>query len=575
MKIDMFNIDDFVELNHCQEVTNPIFWQANKLPTDDGLFSYEIFGSTEEDRKNRYAYIDLKGNYLHPIVYGMLSSRMGSLKDVVSGNRSAIIDPNGKIKVVPDNTPGAGSGLQFIYDNFEKINWLTELEENEIDSIDKKTRLRFLKNLKKEEFFVRKWLVIPAYYREERADTLSLGDQLNGMYKDLISSTRSMRMGFSFDIFGDVTRLKIQELLLKIYKVTMGPVNGKSFDIKSGEFKGNSKNSLLKRHLIGKTIDYGAYTVIVAPLISDSKSPERTPVPFGYAGITLISCVGLFKPFFVHELSEILNDLLYKFAEGNKKNIKNIDLNQYTSNEIERIISRFIKSSSERFYPITCEYTDINGEESVGCYILREYKSEADARADRPSTVRVITYADLFYISAMNIVKNKHVLITRHPITNNKNIYPARVLVKSTSRTRDIYIGIPGLDDRNVNYTYTHYNEYPYILPMAYQLSSNDSSDPDLDFANEIFTKEKKYPDAYYEFIGTTIIGNTVLKSLGADYDGDCIFIRGLFSVQANEEAEKIIYAKSNILGANGTPIRGLSKVGKDCVVSLYEFTKE
>ena len=50
------------------------------------------------------------------------------------------------------------------WNNYRSFKRLSELEESEIDSLDKKSRLRFLRSLKKEEFFVRKWLVLPAYY---------------------------------------------------------------------------------------------------------------------------------------------------------------------------------------------------------------------------------------------------------------------------------------------------------------------------------------------------------------------------------------------------------------------------
>ena len=230
MKLDMFDIDEFIRLNHCKEVTSPVMFEYNKTYTEDGILSYEIFGYTEEERKNKFGYIDLRGNYLHPIVYNMISKRMGSLKYIITGEKYGVIK-NKKIEVVPEDFPGAETGLKFIYDHFEEINWIDELEESEIDSLDKKSRLKFLRSLKKEEFFVRKWLVLPAYYREEAADRSTLGEDINKVYKNLVAMTRSLRMGFSFDIFGDQTRLKIQNTILQLYQMTMGPVTGKSLNL--------------------------------------------------------------------------------------------------------------------------------------------------------------------------------------------------------------------------------------------------------------------------------------------------------------------------------------------------------
>ena len=64
------------------------------------------------------------------------------------------------------------------------------------------------------------------------------------------------------------------------------------------------------------------------------------------------------------------------------------------------------------------------------------------------------------------------------------------------------------------------------------------------------------------------------IKSLGADYDGDMMFFRGLFTKEANEEAAKMIWKKTNWFSADGSLSRGLTKISKDCTLSLYELTK-
>lgn len=552
MQLDMFNIDDFVRLNHVQEVKNPIFFQANKMPTPDGLLSYDIFGYSEEERKNIFGYIDLRDHYIHPVVYSLLANGMSTIKSVINGEKYAVIS-NGKITAVPEGTTNSGTGLEFLYENYERINWINEFEEEEISSLDKKTRLKFLRSLKKDEFFVTKWLVIPPFYREESAENRSLGDVLNQLYKDLISATKSMKMGFGFDIFGNQTRRKIQGLIKQIYDVTMGPISGKSLDLNTSELKGNAKNSLLKRHLVGKTLDYGVLTVITAPQISDAKDINSMPIPFGYAGVTIPSCVALFKPFFIHEVGNILEYIFTDFVKENSKIIKKIDHNQFSSSAIDKILTRFVKSSSERFDPIVIEYTDNNGDIISLRIPITEYYSKEDANNEKNGYTRPLTYMDLIFIAANDCLKDKHVLVTRHPVTNNKNIYPAKVKVLSTARTREVYMY--RLNPSAITNEPVLYKEYPYIYS----------------FDNPSINK----PDPYYEIVGTSLIGNAVLKSLGGDYDGDTVFLRGLFSIQANQEAAKMIKEKSNVLGADGSPIRGLSKIGKDCTVAIYELTKD
>ena len=59
------------------------------------------------------------------------------------------------------------------------------------------------------------------------------------------------------------------------------------------------------------------------------------------------------------------------------------------------------------------------------------------------------------------------------------------------------------------------------------------------------------------------------------DYDGDMLYMRGLFTKEANQEAKRIISAKSNILGASGEPTRGINAIGKEASIALFELTKE
>ena len=55
------------------------------------------------------------------------------------------------------------------------------------------------------------------------------------------------------------------------------------------------------------------------------------------------------------------------------------------------------------------------------------------------------------------------------------------------------------------------------------------------------------------------------------DYDGDTISVRGVFTQEANIEAEKLIYSKKNLLDNSGKNIRSL---GKEAILGLYCLTK-
>ena len=92
-----------------------------------------------------------------------------------------------------------------------------------MESIDRKKRLKFLESLTKEEFFVRKWLVIPPFFRAVNTEDRTMGDNINKLYTELISRTNSMDIGAGFGMFGAQSKYRIQQLLLEIYLETIRP----------------------------------------------------------------------------------------------------------------------------------------------------------------------------------------------------------------------------------------------------------------------------------------------------------------------------------------------------------------
>ena len=79
---DLLDIEKFIRINNLQEVTNPIYLNKN-VPTPDGVLSYEIFGSSQESRKQKMAYIDLHGHYMYPIAALKLASYDRTLSKVL------------------------------------------------------------------------------------------------------------------------------------------------------------------------------------------------------------------------------------------------------------------------------------------------------------------------------------------------------------------------------------------------------------------------------------------------------------------------------------------------------------
>ena len=56
---------------------------------------------------------------------------------------------------------------------------------------------------------------------------------------------------------------------------------------------------MIRKHLLGKTIDFTASNVITAAEVSAAERPEDMPTTFGYSSFPLATLVSLFNPFFV------------------------------------------------------------------------------------------------------------------------------------------------------------------------------------------------------------------------------------------------------------------------------------
>ena len=71
-------------------------------------------------------------------------------------------------------------------------------------------------------------------------------------------------------------------------------------------------------------------------------------------------------------------------------------------------------------------------------------------------------------------------------------------------------------------------------------------------------------------FVDSVRMCNLFLNGIGGDYDGDTTSNAGLYSIEANEEAERVMKSKFNLIGLGGTPIR---EAGNEAFQALYSLT--
>lgn len=505
MKINFLDVDSFIKRNKCVEITNSIFFNFGNIPTEDGLFSYEIFGQMGSDkRKETFAYIDLKKKFLHPVTYKIVTSMNRKLIQCINGTKYFSI--NNKGEIIEDPEKGQ-TGIKFLYDNWEKIKW------TKTESFTRDDKVTILQKENKDKLFIDKILVIPPFIRDfqptENNERIDKVEAINDMYAKIIRFCQSSD-DFGFSFLSYTNDALVQDLLIEIYEFCTSQLA--------------RKTGMIHQALLGKSVDYATRSVISCPMVN-SNTWEKTQLKFGYTGVPLSQVVALFYPFFVYEIQtwfeNNLDSINDKLRQQNIQ-IKNI-MEQFDEEHIKKIMLSYIKNHESRFDQL---YLKADDGKNIP---LKLYENDLG----RPFTV-----TDLLYIVSQDVIQNKHVYVTRYPVTSFQSIYPSRIKVLTTQKTVEQRLGNK------------YFEEYPLIL-KEYPYKRNGVDVKDI-------------------FIDTVRVHNCYLTSLGADYDGDTISLRAVFTQEANAEAEELINSKSYYLDNNAKLTRVLKN---EAIQALYSLT--
>ncbi|WP_300943958.1 hypothetical protein [uncultured Duncaniella sp.] len=509
---DLMNVDDFVRINNLPKCTDPIFIDRN-VPTAGGVLSYQIFGTSQSDRRTRMAYIDLAPyHYMNPLAAQKLASYDRTLsKCLYSQGRYRL--ENGQL--VEDYENG-DSGPEFLYQIWGKV------KVKDKDTVVTKEIQDFFE-MDRSLLFITKLPVIPAFLRDLNTSGAGGGSNirkssnvLNSMYSSIIAYTQTLNTYTdTFTHMSRVSQSRVQTLICDIYSEMM--IN---------KVKGSpSKFGMLRRSMQGKNVSYAARLVISSPILRKD-SFEDVQVKFGYAVVPLAYCLSCFFPFMVQRLKRFFDAM---FIEGGKvpvivdgKVAYQTYPGSYDENEITKMISRYLYSPNTRFDPVMTP-PDASGVRHKLALTGRFHKS--DTTISRPATV-----TDIMYIVAKQVVADKHVFVTRYPLDNYNGQFPVKIEISTTVKTMPATIGE------------TFYQFFP--------VCEGDPSNA---------------------FVDTLQFSNTMLAMIGGDYDGDQVTLRPVYSKEANAECEARIKSPAYVLNIEGGFMRGITK---DFALCCYNLTR-
>ena len=522
-KLDILDPERFIKTNDVQEVTNPVYFVRKGVPTDDGLLSNTIFGITTEERANKYAYIDLTEWFLHPLIYKLWVRMDNRIREIVHGTKKFSINSAGDF--IEDEENGS-NGVKFLKDNIDKI----KIKRSESHTRD--TNIKFIMD-NKDKIFIKKWIVIPAYYRDvnTEANHIEVGE-LNRLYNLLLIAVRSLKETADYGLsMSSAAKGRVQELLLDIYNWL------------SKEPNIYGKRGIIKRAVMSKTADYASRLVLSAPNLRVEKL-EDLMVDLDHSAVPLASlCTNLYpyvvfwiRRFFENEFS---GSAMYPYLSKDDGQIHYVKVKdpliEFSDNRIKKELDRFIHGYSNRFIPI-----EVPNEENRKIYMVfkgRQLNAENATQEEilkTPLVGRRLTWCDLIYMACVECSADKSILITRYPMDSYFNQFPSKIVVASTKDTEPIW------------YDNKFYKHYPKIR------------------------KEDIGQDTSNKFIDTLNICNLYLGAIGGDYDGDQVTVKAAYSIEANKELQKHMDSTAHFISLGGVNVRTSSN---EAIQAIYNMT--
>jgi len=399
----------------------------------EGLFSTTIFGDIGTEYRSRtFAYIDLKIEILHPLIYHSIIKLKSFYKQILEGSSTAIWDSKEK-EFIKDNSDKANTGYEFF------MNHITELVFKETSSPRRNYLIKlFKKSLKEETYKFRYLLVLPAGLRDYTVDKNGTPqeDEINSYYRKLMfqSSTIDPHISKKTPEIYDSIRFSLQKNSLDLFEYIKSLLEG--------------KHKLILGKWLTRKIFNTTRNVFSAPI--EKSNNINDPNRLGYNDC-FIGLYQFLKNLIPKSVYEIKNKYLSQiFIEGNnfayltnaktlkKERIENFkfqkEFDTWTSMEgIEKIIANF-QNLDIRHLPIKLN----GGKHYLGLiYNDGTYFKFLQDIDDVPDTldkkhVSPITLAEFFYISLYELSGRYPTLVTRYPITGYGSIFPTMMKLKTT-----------------------------------------------------------------------------------------------------------------------------------------------
>ena len=551
LRISPLNAPQFIKVNELEEIDDPIFFARSNMPTEKGLLSNEIFGITKEDRTTIFAYIHLAGEtFMHPLAYKIWSKLDSNIPSCIGEIDTFKLDKETG-KLVSD--PNGENGIKFLQKIIKTINFKNN------KSAKRLVKTTFLEKYR-EKLFIDDFIVIPAGYRD--VDTESSGNigvgEINKMYNAIIRDCKALKESDDYGLsLNGSLRLRIQKNIVAVYDFICFGRDTKGVDSQASGL--SRKLGLIRRAGMKKSFDWGARLVICTQNLRKENLSDIL-IDLDSIGLPLAAICANYYPYMIFWIRTWFeNNLTDKedilVVDPKKKSAVRGELQDwreyYSDERIKQELDRFLHGSSTRLNAIEAPVSDEYKRKNTKAYLMfkgymvpdeavaNQYEKQDSPIADEEYMKfsiqeRPLTWCDLFYRAAMDVTKDRTVLVSRFPIDSYYNQYPAKVKVVSTNETEPMIING------------TFFKLYPKIR---------------IEDINQ---------DTSNKFVDVALPNNVRLDSIGGDFDGDTVSSKAVYSIESNDELLKAINSKKHYISLGGENIMYTSK---ECIQSLYNLT--
>jgi len=514
------------------EVTDmQIFDNTNNFH-QKGLFSTTLFGNVGTSfRNSTFAYIDLKTEILHPLIYFTVISLKAFYKQILEGVVLAKWDDKTK-SFIKSNEEEARTGYSFFMEYITQLRFEKNESEKRSFLID-----LFNKAIKEEKYKMRYVLVLPAGIRDYTIDDNGKPqeDEVNAFYRKMLfqSSIIDPVIAKKSPEVYDNVRISLQKAALTLFDYIKDLLEG--------------KHKLILGKWLTRKIFNSTRNVLSNPIEHANNVNDPNRLGYNESYIGLHQFLRAVAPKTLYEIkNKYIKDI---FIENNSfaylTNVKTLkreevinshiqkDYDLWTSGEgIEKTIANFANLDL-RHLPIVINkgkhYLGLVYKDKKYFKFLQDINSLPDHF--NKANVFPVTLAEFLYMSVYSLSGKYPALITRYPITGYGSIYPCILKLKTTNMSQTL----EELDDN-----WQPSGQVAHCFPIR-----------DKDFFNTIAANIAHY------------------AAMDADVDGDALSIIGVTTDEAIAEVNQYLKRKDYYISSSN---RFYFSVGNDTLNAVLNY---